>query len=187
VFIRAVDEGLERLLRTRLPLPAEDGEISFDAPTPEWAATVSQPTVNLFLYDVAPSPNAARSGVRRVDVNGRPERRAPPPVMQLGYLISTWGASALEQHRLLGEVLNRLAGLPNLPGEYITTELSSNVMLAIGEDRDNFLRQIWRAAGGMLRASFTLQVTVAADAFDWVPEPPAPEAVIANLSRQPRP
>jgi hypothetical protein len=39
----------------------------------------------------------------------------------------------------------------------------------------------------MLRASFTLQVTVAADAFDWVPEPPAPEAVIANLSRQPRP
>jgi hypothetical protein len=36
--------------------------------------------------------------------------------------------------------------------------------------------------GGQLKASFTLQVHLPADAFDWVAEPPAVSEVVARTS-----
>jgi hypothetical protein len=182
VFIRYVDESLERLLRATLPMPADAGDIAYDAPTAEWLAGLSRPTVNLFLYDVAPSRHTAGTILRRVDVNGRAERRAPPPVIQLGYLVSTWAPSALEQHELLSNVLNRIAGVSKLPDEYVVGVLSSTPMLSMGDDENNWLRQIWSAVGAGLRASFTFRVTVAADS-DWDIEPPAPETVVADMRR----
>ena len=183
MFIRTVDEGIARLLRATLPLPAELGDVSFDAPTIAWSETLTRPTVNLFLYDVAPSPHTAHTAVRRVDANGRAERRPPPPVMQLGYLVSAWAGAPLDEHQLLSDVLNRRAGVAVLPGDYLAEPLNSNVLISVGEDEHNLLRQIWRAAGGSLKASFLVQVTVAADTGDWIKEPPAPSEIVASLPR----
>jgi hypothetical protein len=49
VFIRLLEDGLEKLLREELPLPPQVGEISFDAPTRSWSAQLSRLTINLFL------------------------------------------------------------------------------------------------------------------------------------------
>src|SRR5689334_20421020 len=51
--IADLDEGLRDLLRSDLRRHGFDGvEISFDAPTREWAGRLTGPAVNLFLYDI---------------------------------------------------------------------------------------------------------------------------------------
>ena len=123
MFIRVVDESLERLLRAELPLPPEIGDISFDQPTGTWSAQLSRLTVNLFLYDVARSTQPSRSPIRRVVDAGNGgatgQRRVPLPMIRLGYLVSAWAGSPRDEHQLLGEVINRLSGLPGLPEKYL--------------------------------------------------------------------
>ncbi|SOD70959.1 uncharacterized protein DUF4255 [Jatrophihabitans sp. GAS493] len=187
MFIRAVDESLERLLRASLPMPEEIGDFSFEAPTSGWAAQLSRITVNLYLYDVTRSPQPSRSATQRVDANGRPERRAPQPMIQLGYLVSAWAGTPMDEHQLLGDLISRLAAVQLLPAQYMPATISSTVTIALVEDERNRLRDIWSAAGGQLKASFTLQVTVAADAFDWQDEAPRVATVHALTAPIPRP
>ena len=48
-----LDESLKTLLKRELDRHGFDGvEIVFDAPDKEWAASLSSPAVNLFLYDI---------------------------------------------------------------------------------------------------------------------------------------
>ena len=70
MFISHVDSGLEKLLRTRLPLPEEMGDVSFDAPSGTWSAQLSRITVNLFLYDIQRSSQPSAPSTRAP--GGRP-------------------------------------------------------------------------------------------------------------------
>ena len=60
-----LDESLEDFLRTTVPLPAREIDVSFDAPDKDWAAKVSRPTINLYLWDVR----------RNVDIDALPPGR----------------------------------------------------------------------------------------------------------------
>lgn len=188
MFIRVVDESLERLLRAELPLPAELGDVSFDQPTGTWSAQLSRLTVNLFLYDVARSGQPSRSPMRRavagVDGAAGPtgQRRPPLPMVRLGYLVSAWAGNPRDEHQLLGEVVNRLAGLPGLPDQYLPEPAGTSIDLSFGEDEQNRLRDLWTAVGGQLKASFTLQVHLPADAFDWTAEAPMVTEVLGRTS-----
>jgi hypothetical protein len=173
MFIRVVDDGLERLLRAELPLPEEMGDITFDIPSNSWAAQLSRITINLFLYDVNRSAHPNRAPVRRVDENGKGERRAPQPMIELNYLISAWAGSPRDEHQLLGNVLSRIAAVDVLPAEHLSSPVASSIHLAFVEDDRHRTRDIWNGAGGTLKASFSLQVTVAADSFGWADEPTA--------------
>ncbi|MCU1688834.1 MAG: hypothetical protein JWN20_762, partial [Jatrophihabitantaceae bacterium] len=53
MLIPIVEDGLEAMLRSALPLPADVGDISFDPPASTWSAQLSRITVNLFLFEVA--------------------------------------------------------------------------------------------------------------------------------------
>ena len=187
MFIRIVDEGLERLVRAEVPLSDDVGDVSFDVPTTTWSAALSRPTVNLFLYDVARSdhPNPP---MRRVDENGTRQRRAPQPMVQLSYLISAWAGSPRDEHQLLGEVISRFAGRDILPPDYLSRPLSSSVFLALVDEDLDRTRSIWSGAGGTLKAAFALQAAVAADTFGWVPEPPLVTGIEGSAPRPgPRP
>jgi Pvc16 N-terminal domain len=173
MFIRIVDEGLERLVRAELPLPKDVGDVSFEVPSSNWSAQLSRVTVNLFLFDVTRSTHPNRAPVRRVDENGKGQRRPPQPMVELSYLVSAWAGNPRDEHQLLGEVLSKVAGLDVLPDEYLSRPLSSSVQLSFVEDDRHRARDIWNGAGGSLKAGFTMHVTVAADTFGWAPEPPA--------------
>jgi len=167
MFIRAVDDALEKLIRAELPLSDDAGDVTFDAPSSKWSAQLSRLTVNLFLYDVSRSNHPARSSTQRIDPTGRLERRPPQPMIALSYLVSAWAGSPRDEHQLLGEVLSRLTVTPVLPEQHLEHELASQVQLAVGgNDRDK-PREIWVAAGGQVKASFILVATVAAESFDW--------------------
>jgi hypothetical protein len=186
MFIRLVDEGLERLVRDRLPLPQDLGDVSFDAPSSNWSAQLSRITVNFFLYDVARSNEPARSLPRRDLPDGRAQRRLPLPTVQLGYLVSAWAGSPRDEHQLLGDVISTIAGLTTLPEEYLPSPPASTVHLNFAEDPGNRPREIIGGSGGQLKAAFTLLVSLAADTFEWEAEAPRVERVQALTGPIPR-
>ncbi len=186
MFISVVETGLERLLRAELPLPDDIGDVTFEAPTNNWSAQLSRLTVNLFLYDVARSNHPVRALTRRTGPNGTTERRAPQPMVQLGYLVSAWAGSTRDEHQLLGDVISRLTAIEQLPPDLLPMPLSSSVHLGFAEDDQNKVREVWSGLGGQLKGSFTLQVTVAADAFTWTEQAQAVERVEALTAPIPR-
>lgn len=179
MFIRMLDEGLEKLLREELPMPAHLGEITFEAPTSSWSAQLSRLTVNLFLYEVSRSSQPTRSPTIRTGADGRAERRFPLPTVQLSYLLSAWAGSPRDEHQLLGDVVNRLVAHSCLDAKYLPAEVASTVDMSFGDDPHNRTREIWTALGGQLKASFTMQLTVAADAFGWTEPAPAVQRIEA--------
>lgn len=181
VLIPVVDASLERMLRATLPLTTEQGDISFEAPSSSWSAQVNRLTVNLFLYGVNRSAQPPRSIAPRVTADGKQQTRHPLPMVQFSYLVSAWAGSDRDQHELLGDVLVRLIAHQVLPPDYLTHQLSSNVQLAVAGDDVNRPREVWTALNGTLRASFTLIVTVAADAYDWETQAPQVEGVSPSV------
>lgn len=186
MFISVVETGLERLLRSELPLPDDVGDVTFDAPTSGWSAQLSRVTVNLFLYDISRSTQPARSPVQRPGGASGTERRTPQPMVQLGYLVSAWAGTSRDEHQLLGDVVSALAGVEVLPPELLPTPLSSTVHLCFAQDQQNRVREIWSALGGSLKASFTLQVNVAAETFDWGEQAPPVERIEVLSAPVPR-
>ena len=81
---------------------------------------------------------------------------------------------------------SRLAAVQMLPAEIMPNAVSSTVQLDVAEDPPNRLRDIWAGAGGQLKASFTLQATVAADTFDWQDEAPPVTRIEALAVPRPR-
>lgn len=176
MFIRNVDEGLEKLIRARLPLPEEVGDVSFDPPSKNWSAQLSRLTVNLFLFHVDRSAQPARAPQVRVDGDGRAQRRSPQPMIELGYLVSAWAGSPRDEHQLLGDVVSLLAGVSALPAEDAPTR-DSSVLLSLGTGELQRAREIWQGIGGDLKASVHLTATVAADTWDWTDQVPAVQRI----------
>jgi hypothetical protein len=107
-------------------------------------------------------------------------------MVRLGYLVSAWAGTPRDEHQLLGDVVSLVAATEHLAPELLSTPLSSSVWLNFGEDTHNRPRDLWGALGGKLKASFTLQVTAAADSFEWSDEAPAVQRIVALTAPMPR-
>lgn len=184
MLISAVEEGIENLLRHALPLAPEHGDISFDAPSGTWSATVNRLTVNLFLYGVARSPQPPRVQPEQRHPDGTVSRRFALPMVQLSYLVSAWAGSPRDEHELLGDVLTRVLAFPVIPSEHLGSPLESSVQIAVATDEQNRPRDVWSALGGQLKASFVLIATAAADAHSWRTAAPLVERVAPVLMAQ---
>ena len=74
-MIHDVDATLRAIIE-RDVLNGPGVELSFDAPTKEWAAKLSLPTINVFLYDIREDPTRTRRVLRGGAQRGRQGRRA---------------------------------------------------------------------------------------------------------------
>jgi hypothetical protein len=185
MFIRMVDESLELMLRTQVPFPAEAGDVSFDVPSSTWSNGLTRPTINLFLFDITRSAQPNRAVLQRTDEGtGKAQRRVPQPMIELNYMVSAWvGGDAVESHQLLGEIISRVAGLDQVPVEFLMAEQESSIMLSFVEDDRHRARDIWNGANNSLQAGFSMHCTVAADTFGWTPTPAAVTAIEGGISR----
>ena len=186
MFIRNVDESLEKFVRTRLALTDDLGDVTFETPTANWSAQLSRITVNLFLYDVGLSNQPSRTALRRVAEDGTGQRRAPQPMVRLGYLVSAWAGSPRDEHQLLGDLVSLFAAQPVVPTEFQVGSLSSNIQVRLCADELNRPRDVFSGSGGQLKAAFSLEATVAADSYDWVGEAPAVERIEGMARPVPR-
>ncbi|HEY1480395.1 MAG TPA: DUF4255 domain-containing protein [Gaiellales bacterium] len=167
-MIHEVDEALRRLVEREL---ASSGvELSFEAPTRDWAARRSAPTLDLYLYDIREDRmrrNQAPSRVR--DEHGVivGNRRAPR-MFKLSYLVTAWTQRPEDEHRLLSTILACALRYDALPRELLTGSLLEQPMsmpctVALPPPEDRALSDVWNALGGELKPSLDLVVTAPID------------------------
>ncbi|GLI00743.1 DUF4255 domain-containing protein [Phytohabitans aurantiacus] len=167
-MLHLLDESLEAFLRAVVPLPPRDVDIVFDAPDGDWAASVSRPTVNLYLWDVRPNLAEREWGEEVVaEENGRKFRRDPLPRVDCRYLITAWTREVRDEHSLLGGVLaalllHRVIAVEYLRGPFADVRPLPTVTLRSGDGSEN--SDFWSALGGQLKPGLDVVVTTTVDA-----------------------
>jgi len=157
--IADLDDGLRNLLRADLRRHGFDGvEISFDAPSREWAGKLTGPAVNLFLYDMREARDRATSS---------PEPRgdvllSPPLRLALTYAVTAWTKAVEDEHRLLSQILAILFSHARLPEDVLGERASAvrgPVETAVGRPRED-KADFWNAVGGQYKASIDYVVQI---------------------------
>jgi hypothetical protein len=170
-----LDKTLEALLRRELP-PAlvEQVSISFATPDDQFPPTsVTLPAIDLFLYDLRENRDL-RSNEWLVErqSNGITKQRAPLRV-DCSYLVTAWSSAssttpALDEHRLLGEVMQALLRHPTIPAAALQGSLQGQEpplpASALQPGRLQSLAEFWQALGGKPKAALTYTVTIGVEA-----------------------
>jgi hypothetical protein len=161
-----LDESLRGLLKRELGRHGFDGvEVVFDAPTKEWAAGLSSPTVDLFLYDLQEATEKADAAWDEQRSNGEAVDTRPPLRVDASYAVTGWTREVEDEHRLLSQVLAVLYAYPTLPDDILSGRLANGtqpyplkteVAQRKGEDKSDF----WTSIGGQYKASIDYVVTV---------------------------
>jgi hypothetical protein len=161
VPLSGLENTLQEWLREQLPLPEDIGDISFDSPEGTWGTSLTRPTVNLFLFDIARAAQQSVAGTPRRDPEGKMVRDQPAPAVSFSYLLSTWGGGVQEEHRLLGDAVRAVLRTPFLVGSPQPVDLVGPVQLALSSPEQARASDLWAGLGGRLRASLVLVATTA--------------------------
>jgi hypothetical protein len=191
-MLHLLDESLEAYLRATVPLSPRSVDIVFDAPDGDWAAGVSRPTVNLYLWDVRPNLQERQWGEELIpQPNGTRVRRDPLPRIDCRYLVTAWTTEVRDEHSLLGSVLSALLLNPviqeeHLKGPFATVRPLPTVLLRSGDGSEN--SDFWSALGGQLKPGLDITVTATVDAAAMIEVgPPVAEIEIRAVPPEPPP
>lgn len=187
-MIQDIDESVRALIQ-RDALGGIDVEVVLDAPTSDWAARRSGPTVDLYLYDIRESLGRRRYGYMewRDDDGHISSRRPWPRVFRLSYLVTAWTQRPEDEHRLLGSVLTcflRYDALPRelLVGQLATVRESIQVTVAQPPADDRQVTDIWSALGGELKPSLDIRELAPIDSGVVMPAAPLVTGPTATIS-----
>lgn len=186
MVITAVDEGLEKLLRTAVPLPADLADISFEPPDGQWGAQLTRITLNLFLFDICRSPLPPHPPASRARDDGRVETRPALPLVRISYLVSAWSGNTRDEHHILGEALSCFLSHDVLPADLLPATLPASVQLSVSAREGRKPGELWSALQGKLKPAFELEATVALDA-KWRLAPTVVSRVEGQVGRRPAP
>ncbi len=159
-----LDEALRRLLVRELARHGFDGvKVAFDAPTKEWAAALSGPAVNLFLFDLRESRDY-RTVEWRDEMRRRPRPRRAPAAAAGGELRRD-GLDAGGRGRAPPALPGRRGALraSRAPGRRAQRRAAERRPAAhhqVGQPRDGGGADFWLAVGGQYKASVDYAVTV---------------------------
>jgi hypothetical protein len=143
--------ALQQLLWSSGQIDSEEVDIRFEAPTKDWVASLTRPTINLFLFDVQENTEKRETNVQTVRSNGKAERRLPPRRFDLKYMVSALSTEIEDEHQLLWRMLSTLMKYQQLPQEVLPESLRSletplTTRIGNKEEGPNFL-DIWSALG----------------------------------------
>jgi Pvc16 N-terminal domain len=163
--IHEVDEALRQLVR-EVALRARDIEVSFDAPTKDWAARRNAPTVNVYLYDIREDMRRRQRGMlNEYGPTGRvAARHLPPRHIKLSYLVTAWTQRPEDEHRLLSALLTGFLRHEAMPAELLSGSLSAlglpvPMTVALPPPEDRAFADVWTALGGELKPSLDVVVS----------------------------
>jgi hypothetical protein len=116
-----LDESIRQLLMHQGNLNSGEVDIAFDMPPREWAAGISKPTINLYLFDIRentelknPGAWTVRPGPNNTAIKGKPDIR-----VDLNYNITAFANNIEDEHRLLSRALLALLQNPVLPEDVL--------------------------------------------------------------------
>jgi hypothetical protein len=186
--IHEVDQVLRNML-TGGALEGSGIEISFDAPTRDWAARRNGPVINSYLYDIREDVKRRQRG--HVDIRDDRDvvvkRRQPPRWFRLSYLVTAWTKRPEDEHRLISAVLATL-----IPRELIHPDelppslrrLGLTVALSVAgiQTEARSLAEIWSALGGELKPSLDVVITAPFPAYpEYDAGPPVTEGASVRV------
>jgi hypothetical protein len=162
-----LDETLRRLMRRELGRQGFDGvEIAFEAPSKEWAAQLSAPALNLFLYDLRESRDHRPVEWEPANQGGRPFETRPPLRLESSYAVTAWTREVEDEHRLLSQALAILYAYPELPEDVLAGTLTDQpserypLYTRVAQPRGEGGPEFWSAVGGPYKASLDYCVVV---------------------------
>jgi len=188
-MIHAVDESIRALVR-RDALNGTDVEIVFEAPTKDWSAKRTTPTVDIYLYDIREDLRLLQYGLVDERQDGLVTQRVRPPRrFKLSYLVTAWTQRPEDEHHLLSALLGCFVLHDHIPTELLASpldQLTQSVPVTIAQPppQDRALSDVWSALGGELKPSLDLVVVA-----PWVPAvdddiaPPVTEEPKVTFSR----
>jgi len=163
-MLHDVDESLRAVI-ARDALNGTGAELSFDAPTKDWAATV-----DLYLYDIREDLDRRHVAYERVlNDEGRTVGRRPPPRrFGLSYLVTAWTQRPEDEHQLLSRMLTCFLRYEALPQDVLQGALKDQalpvlVKIALPPAEDRSISDLWTALGGELKPSLDLIITAPFD------------------------
>lgn len=168
-MISDLNESIKRLLIRRGSLDPTEIDIKFEMPDREWSASISKPTVNIYLYDVRENHQLRGTEwtVTR-DENGRATRKKNPSRIDVSYLITVWTSDIADEHSLLWHVLRTLSKYPELPGELLSEQLAGQdcpIRASTAQPDGLFSNpaDFWSALDNEIKASISYVVTLPLD------------------------
>jgi len=160
-----------------------DAHIVFDHPTEGFKP--SEPTIDLFLYDIRENTELRSNEpvIRRQ--NGEASIRRPPVRMACSYLLTAWptgeGELPLLEQKLLSQALLVLKSYPTIPEAFLQGSLKGQApplpMMTTRADGLKEPHEFWTAIGNKLRPSITVMVTIGME----LSEPAAEEATLVTV------
>jgi hypothetical protein len=177
--IQDLDDSIKELLVQKVPLDPHAVDIKFEMPMAEWAAGVSRPTINVFLYDVRENHELRSNQVIESRTGNVATVSRSPVRIDLSYLITAWTAEVADEHYLLGRLLATLLSYPFLPTEVLQGTMQTQpwpvpTWVAQPERTPNSW-DFWTGLEGRLKAGISYVVTVALS-----PYPPATYPVVTK-------
>jgi len=164
-MIADVDASLRSLLRATA-LHGTDADVVFDSPTRQWSEHVSGSVVDAYLWEIREDLSRRHNDWEAVhNDQGRVTGRRPPlHRYRLRYLLTAWGGTTADEHRLLSSVLSALADEQAIPEAHVTGDLVEEglpVFLSVAlpaEGDDPPPSDLWGALGVAPRPALDLVV-----------------------------
>lgn len=170
-MLARIDESLESFLRAVAPLSAVDIDVSFETPDEEWAAKLTRPTVNLYLWDIRRSNSRSVTGLEEFERNGVSMRRMALPRVEMHYFISVWTSEHDDERALLTALMLPLLATNEIPTSFMHESLTSlpNPLLQLASANDTEVFTI----DFRMKLGLQLMVVVAVDTGAGTPFAPA--------------
>jgi hypothetical protein len=144
-------------------------QVVFDRPVESFSPT--QTTIDLFLYDLRENMELRSNEPRLERLDGQTRIHPPPLRVRCSYLVTAWPVGgtdlALQEHRLLSQVLQVMSRHPKIPASFLKGKLVGQQpplpMMTSQADGLKEPAEFWTAIGNKLRPSITITVTIGMD------------------------
>lgn len=168
-MISDLDQTIKQLLVKKGGIDPGEIDISFKIPNREWSASLSKPTVNLYLYDIRENHHLrGTEWVAGKPINGLVTRKKNPSRINLAYLVTVWTNDLADEHRLIWQVLTTLFRYPTIPDDVIQGKLAGQdypIQTTTAQPDGLFSNpsDFWSALGNEIKPSINYVVTLALD------------------------
>lgn len=176
-MIDDLDEALRDLLVRELPIRNNEVDITFDQPKRDWAARLSRPTLNLYLYDLRENLKLRREASQR-EIERRPSSvitLRPAIRMDLNYLVTAWATDPGDEHRLLARALMALLRFQELPDDILPESLQDQpnpITIKVSQpDTLDKPSDLWSVLDNQQRPGIVLTAVVAFNPYSPVEQP----------------
>jgi hypothetical protein len=168
-MLNGLDETIKQLLVKKGAVDTGVIDISFEMPDREWSASLSKPTINIYLYDIRENHKlrGTEFSITR-DENGNTTRKKNASRIDISYLVTVWTNDIADEHRLLWHVLATLFRYQELPEEIFSGQLLQKKypIIAACAQPDGLFNNpsdFWSALDNEIKPSINYVVTLPLD------------------------